>query len=441
MTTSTTQLRCYIVINKTASGHYINVVSSLIFAILANHTMWTIVEIINNTSPQQQILLSGGGVIVGIRRGPEGSSYRIIVVNKGFLDLVDVGWGTSSWEIDINGSRFKYQGEGQVTLTFNNDGTFAATGHGNNITGNLLPLLPISEVDIALLKAMMEIKLVPYQNIPDAPGKTDEEITEAGNLYFPFAGSTDSRILSYCVYDWTSPSFFRMVLFKVFRYTSIVGKPLDHPTIANLIWTSNWPPFTPQNEDFMHSLLMVPASSEEDVAEQLEQNHYELYAFNEAQNSLNTIAFYSMPRTSTHNIPQLFSGQPDISNLGLDRFAPEFLEFPGNAGPTTDPLEMPFNDALNTVFKVGNTITSKGILSFTSSQDTALQYSNGILLVVNPPSGAISWANASYITPLSNDPAKDEYTFAPGSQFLIQNVEEQTISGKDVWVFTMQNTG
>ena len=399
--------------------------------------MWQIAEIINNTSPQEQILLSGGGVIVGVRRGPEGSSYRIIVVNKGFLDLVDVGWGTSSWEIDINGSRFKYQGEGQVTLTFNNDGTFAATGQGNNITGNLLPLLPISEVDIALLKAMMEIKLVPYQNIPDAPGKTDEEITEAGNLYFPFAGSTDSRILSYSVYDWTTPSFFRMVLFKVFRYTGIEGKPLNQPTIANLIWTSNWPPFTPKHQDFMHSFLMTTADSEDDVAFQLKKVHAQLYAYSEAQNNLLRVAFYSMPRTSTFKIRQLFSGQPDISNLGLDHFAAEFLEFPNNKGPVGASFELPFQKALTTIFKVGNIITTKSVMSFTEHQDYAMQYSNGILLVVNPPPNAILWTNASYITPLSDDPEKNEYTFVPGSKFYIQQVKKELISDKDVWVFML----
>ena len=101
--------------------------------------MWTIVELINNTSPKQDIYLCGGGDIVGVRRGPKGSSYHILVVNKGALILLDVGWGTSSWEIDMNGQRFKYQGEGQVTLTFNSDNTFTATGEGNNIIGKLQP--------------------------------------------------------------------------------------------------------------------------------------------------------------------------------------------------------------------------------------------------------------------------------------------------------------
>ena len=102
--------------------------------------MWSIVELNNNTSPKQEILLCGGGDIVGVRCGPKGASYHILVLNKGVLELLDVGWGASTWEIDMNGQRFKYQGEGQVTLTFNKDNTFTATGgQGNNITGNLKP--------------------------------------------------------------------------------------------------------------------------------------------------------------------------------------------------------------------------------------------------------------------------------------------------------------
>ena len=39
----------------------------------------------------------------------------------------------------MNGQCFKYHGGGEVALTFNSDGTFTATGQGNNITGKLKP--------------------------------------------------------------------------------------------------------------------------------------------------------------------------------------------------------------------------------------------------------------------------------------------------------------
>ena len=44
---------------------------------------------------------------------------------------------------------------------------------------------------------------------------------------------------------------------------------------------------------------------------------------------------------------------------------------------------------------------------------------------------------ASYITPLSDDPKKNEYTFVPGSKFLIHQVKKELISDKDVWVFKL----
>ena len=63
------------------------------------------------------------------RKGAEGASYRIVVTEKGFLDLVDVGRGSSSsWGIFMNGSIFRYEGEGRVTLTFLENGSFQAAG-------------------------------------------------------------------------------------------------------------------------------------------------------------------------------------------------------------------------------------------------------------------------------------------------------------------------
>ena len=89
----------------------------------------------------------------------------------------------------------------------------------------------------------MDLKLVPYQNIPDAPGKTDAEIERLGQLFFPF--TEHNKQLAFSVYDWTSASFMRIVMFRFFVYTGIEGDPLDLDTIANVIWSSDWPPFTP----------------------------------------------------------------------------------------------------------------------------------------------------------------------------------------------------
>lgn len=380
-----------------------------------------------------------------VLRGPEGASYRIIVLNRGFLDLVDTGRtskvslkGTASvgYEININGHVFTYEGEGEVHLTFNDDGSFLAAGKGKEVAGMLKPLPPISSSDAHLIVEMMKLKLIPYQSIPDAaPGKPPAEIERLGRQFFPF--TQYSRQLAYSIYDYTLPSFLRIVLFKFFSYTKVGGDPLDQTTIADVIWNYNSPPCTPQDKDYMHSFLMVPAQCEKEVHDQLKAVHERLHTYCGVQNRILEAAFYAMPRSSVFKVPQLFSGQPDISNLGLDRFPAEFSEYPGDAGPVSIPMRMPFQAALQTIFKAGSTITAKGVLSFTEHRDYALQYSNGILLVANPAPHAVIWENANYITDLSDDPQKNEYCFPPGSKFLIKDVKKTTFDRKEVYVFTM----
>jgi hypothetical protein len=99
---------------------------------------------------------------------------------------------------------------------------------------------------------------------------------------------------------------------------------------------------------------------------------------------------------------------------------------------------MPLQDALATFIEVGSTLTAKVVWSFGDSMSEAMQYQNGIILVANPPEGAVSWDAASYITPLSDDSTKTEYTFLPGTSFLVQDIAQQTIQGKPVVVITMQ---
>ena len=86
---------------------------------------------------------------------------------------------------------------------------------------------------------------------------------------------------------------------------------------------------------------------------------------------------------------------------------------------------------------MGDTLTTKMVWSFGNSMDEAMQYQNGIVLVANPPTGAAVWDVASYITPLSDDPTKIEYTFAPGTTFLVQSVEQTQVDSKTVWVINL----
>ena len=196
--------------------------------------------------------------------------------------------------------------------------------------------------------------------------------------------------------------------------------------------------YTPQNADYMHSFMMVPASSLADVQAQLDAVWPSLYKLSQVENRVLAAAFASMPRTSVVAKPQLYSGQMDIYQLGMEHFGIEFLQCPLNAGPVGVPLEIPFADAIATYIVPGDTITTKMVWSFGDSMDEAMQYQNGIVLVANPAPGSSVWEAVSYITPLSDDPTKIEYTFAPGTGFLVQSVEAQEVNGKQVWVITLQ---
>lgn len=398
--------------------------------------MWAIASFIN---PYGQPVSMSDGQPISAVRGPAGASFRMIATGLGFLDFTDTGdqpGGPSSSQIVINGQIYWYNGQGALTVTLNANSTFLVTGDGNNISGSLLPLPLVFDADTTLLDMMMYLKLVPYQDIPDSPGKTDAEIKALGLQYFPF--TPFSYELAMSVYDWTTASFARFVFFKVFAYTYLQAQPLDLASIATAIWSSDYPPYLPSNVNYMESFLMVPATSYDDVYGQLLNVCSQLQAYNDAENRLAATAFQCLPRTSVLAKPQLFSGQVDISNLGPEHFAPEFLQFPGNAGPTTVSLQMPLEQALATFITVGSTISTKMIWSFTDSITDAMHYQNGILLIANPRAGAVVWDAANYITPLSDDPEKIEYTFPPRTRFLIQDVSTQTIEGKTVTVITLQ---
>ncbi|KAF3923070.1 hypothetical protein ABW20_dc0105594 [Dactylellina cionopaga] len=176
---------------------------------------------------------------------------------------------------------------------------------------------------------------------------------------------------------------------------------------------------------------MKPASTLKDVESQLSKVVDQLYKFSEVENRLLAAAARSLPRTSIFQRRQLFSGQPDISQLGLDGFGIEFFESPLNSGPVGTPLVYNFENAFSTYASAGKTITTKMVWSFTDSVDDAMHYSNGILLTVSPPPFA-TWESASYITALSNDPAKTEYIFSPGTKFKVLSIDQIRHKDKDI---------
>lgn len=325
----------------------------------------------------------------------------------------------------------------QVVLSFRGDGSFtAAVTLGNSNPSPFTPHMVPSSVsgpfkafpsvlskDVAFIQDMIAKKYVPYPNVPDEPGKTDAEIRELGKRLFPW--SPHSYELAMTIYDWTTASFTRMVLLKVFQYTSIAGTPLDDASVALMIWESNWGSYKPSDTDFMRSFMMKPAYSEANVQQQLRQVSSDLQRFSAVENRLLAAGVESLPRTCILAKPYLFSGQVDIYQMGMSRFGVETLEFPGNAGPVGTALEVGFATAVATFIKPSSTITTKMTWSFTDTEAEALHYANGILLVVEPPADSDSfvWGATGYVTPLSDGPTKTEYVFPPGSRFLVLSVE------------------
>lgn len=405
--------------------------------------MWTLQSVDNPTSAP---LWFSDGEPINATRGGSGTSSRLIVGGQGFIDFTDFQNGFPTGPVmdfvNLNDATLDYTPNPEIAigLTLPGNGTFTATNLANDVvvSGTIKPFPVIDPDDVAFVDLMIAEKYIPYQDIPDAPGKTVQQIQALGLQYFPYTAS--SFQLAMCLYDWTTASFTRMVLMKIFQYTDIgtAPYPLDLDSIADAIWESNWGTYTPQNADYMHSFMMTPASSLADVQAQLNGVWPSLYRLSQTENRVLAAAFASMPRTSVVAKPQLYSGQMDIYQLGMAHFGIEFLQCPLNAGPAGVPLEIPFADAIATYIVPGATITTKMVWSFGDSMDEAMQYQNGIVLVANPAPGSSVWEAASYITPLSDDPTKIEYTFAPGTGFLVQSVEPQQVNGKQVWVITLQ---
>jgi hypothetical protein len=306
------------------------------------------------------------------------------------------------------------------------------------VSGKFKPFPDICPRDVAFIDDMIAQKYIPYQNIPESLGKTVEEIRRLGKRHFPF--SPYSFQLAMCVYDWTTASFTRMIFLKIFEYTGIGQPPfpIDQHSIARAIWTSNWGKYTPQNRDFMNSFMMKPAWSLLDVELQLTGVASKLQHFSDVQNRLLSAAMQSLPRTSTVSHRKLFSGQIDIRQLGLDVFGVEFLECPSNKGPVGKPLRDDFEKAISTYISKGKIITTKMVWSFTDRIRDAVDYSNGILLVVEAPADSWVWERVVYITPLSHSPDKNEYIFMRGTEFEVQSVNKTTLEQKPMVVITLQ---
>ena len=400
--------------------------------------MWRIISVKDNVTPPSAIWFSDGKP-TNVLRGPEGSTVFLLNSNRGYLKIEDIGHragGPHYWALLINGDIYWYDGEGALQIVLNPGNVYEVMGDGNHLRGKLTSSPNVSDAELALFRKMMSLKLVPYQNIPDDPGRSVEEIKKIGKHFFPYAPYSFELAMS--VYDWTTPCFFRVDMYSFFVYTGVAGLPLDLDSIAELIWTANWPPFTHENVDFMWSLMMKPAQTRDEVVSQLNAVHQQVRQFQLVEMNIIKQALWNLPRVSVQDVAVLYHGGPDISNMGMARFCAQFLELPGNVGPVSQPLQLDINQALDTILRNGSVLTTKGFWSYTDSESGAMKYSNGILVQVVPGEGAEYWPSAPYITPLSDGPEKTEYLFEPGCRFTVLGHQWLNNQGKQILLLKLQ---
>lgn len=394
--------------------------------------MWAIQQLNNETQPYRDISFTDGQSIQAVR-GPEGHSFRLDVDGLGFLDFTDVGHqpgGPHYWKIVIGGEAYWYDGQGAIVLTVQSDGSYTITGDGNELSGTLTSFSTPSSHSLERFQWMIDQKYVPYQKIPDEPGRSTKELQKLGRQFFPY--SPNSFELAMAVYDWTTADFTRIDLMRLFTYTGVSDQPLDIDSIANGIWTSNWNTYNPRNKYYMNSFMMHPSDSLDDVRQQLEEKKDTLYTCNLAEIDVLVSALRSLPRTSCISKPALYSGQVAIFNLGSHHFATYFEEMPANHDASLPPLGMPLAKAIDTFIQQGKTLTLKTFMAFTDTYEDACHYSNGIVLIVHPPAGAVTWQRTTYVTPLSDGPTKTEYLFELGTQFEVMDVQPNGDDGNVV---------
>ena len=364
---------------------------------------------------------------------------RLIIVEQGFLDLTEINI-SQAYLSDANGGMLKLESDlAELALTIVEHGEFIlCLIETDTSVLRFLKLLPsIAMEDAVYIGSMIAQSYVPYQNNTESPGKSVEEIQTVGRMLFPF--SQFSFQLAMYLYDWTTPSFVRLIYLKIFQYTGIPQDlyPVDKFSIADKLWAANFLIYSPSNADFMRSFMIQPSPSRNDVYRQLSNVATKLHPFSEVENRLLSAAMQSMPRTPVTTRPQLFSGQIDILGLGLDCFGIEFFECPLNQGPSNRSLKIDFATAMSTDISPRKIVTTKMGWSFTDTMEDAMHYSNGILLVANHPEDSFVWETAAYVTPLSDDPGKIEYTFAPGSHFEVQWIDTMEFQGTQVAVINL----
>lgn len=403
--------------------------------------MWVISSVRINSKRKTSYYLCDG-LPVKMLRGSEGASFRLMINGLGYIDIDDLGHqsdGPKHWAIDVNGQRYWYDNQGSIEFVIESSGSFCVLGQGNKVNGQLKTLPEITPEVLVLFKEMMHRKIVPYQNPPSGTTKSIEELTLLGEHKYPTDANNFDLAMS--LYDWTSADFIRTVGFNQMAYTSMVDLPIDVVSFSASIWACDYPSCTAKDADFMNMFLMKPANSEAEVYQQLQSVVKKVQKYAIAETTLQIHALLNLPKVSTLDYPVLYRGGMAISGNTLENFAPSFLEYPGNAGPTTQALIYPIEDALQTMLKPGAIITTKAPWSFSNDEQGAKVWQRGILVTCKPPEGYDEWPAGAEITDFSLNPGTFEVNFPPDTRFLIESYEWISINDKPVCHFTMKMLG
>ncbi|MGB0257894.1 MAG: hypothetical protein ACPGES_04490 [Coraliomargarita sp.] len=370
-----------------------------------------------------------------ILNAPRGEGFvRFVCAPFGYLDF-DASdhheGGLIYLQLTVDGQSLILGADAELILEFDGEAFELQTTHGGGFSGRLKPLPRLHGETTEAFHEMMRIGIVPYQDPPPpAVQKTNAEIQALGDQYFP--DNSYRFELAMSLYDWTSSDFIRQDLFNQLQYTSVPGCPLDLATMARVIFGCSYPGYSYKDANFMNQFLMTPATSEQEIYDQLLTVYERIKPLAIAEMNVYSNAVVALEPPTVAEYPQLYRGAMSMSGgYNTGDFAPSMFEFPGNAGPTDEPLYQAFEEALQGILSVGSVITTKGPWSFSNDMDGAKQWQNGILITLNPPEGATVWPGCADITKFSINPQTFEIDMPPPTRYRIDDYEWITITKKN----------
>ncbi|ADE53675.1 hypothetical protein [Coraliomargarita akajimensis] len=402
--------------------------------------MWTINQLSTPTGSLQNVYNCDGLPLLNYERSSRSGFGRLVIGTFGYLDLYAYQQTEQHSILWLNGTSVLYSGNASLSLQIESDGSFLLSVNDQQLRGSLTLYPPLGGETIDAFREMMQLKMVPYQDPPSGTPKSNAELQALANEYFP--GDPYGFDKAMALYDWTSASFIRQDLFHQLQYTGIPGSPLDLATMARVIWGCDYPGYSAQDANFMHAMLMQPASSEEDVYQQLLGVYERVKPLAIAEMQVMQQAILGLSPVSATSYPELYRGaMPMTGGYDTSDFAPSMFEYPGNWGPEGQPLVQALNEALNGCLKPGSIITTKGPWSFSNDLDGAKVWQNGILITCRPPQGAAFWPGSANITPFSLNPDTFEINMPPPTRYRIESYAWETINGKPVCHFQMTLLG